>query len=270
MTLIIYILLTCLLGAVATFFAGLLGMGGGVLIIPGLVAIFHAQGISYTVLMHLALGTSLATVFFTSMIALRAHQKRIKIQWSIVMSMVPGLIGGSIVGAWVASISKTQGLMLIFASFLGYVGLKFLLNLNGQDKVRPVRKKILILIGIAIGILSALMGLGGGVFIVPMLKRYVAEMREVIALSAVCLIPVSFISSIAYMALGWNVPELPAHAWGFVYWPAVIPLVLMAVIFTPMGVKLAHTLPQKTIKRIFGIFVCCISVSMFYTVITGQ
>ncbi len=270
MTLPIFILWTLLLGVAATFLAGLLGMGGGVLIIPGLVAIFHAQGVSYAHLMHLALGTSLATVFFTSIIAMRAHQKHIKIQWHIVGTMVPGLILGSIGGAWLASMLKTNLLMIIFGIFLAYVGLKFLLSKNGQDKARPLRKPLLLFYGMVIGVLSALMGLGGGVFIVPILKRYIVQMREVVAISAVCLISVSFVASIAYMVLGWNEPNLPAHSLGYVYWPAVIPLALMAIIFTPLGVKLVHRLPQNTIKRIFGIFICLISISMFYTVITGQ
>lgn len=270
MSLPIFILWICLLGVFATFFAGLLGMGGGVLMIPGLVAIFHAQGVSYTHIMHLALGTSLATVFFISLIAMRAHLKHIKIQWHIVTNMVPGLIVGGVFGAWLASILKTNILMIIFGSFLAYVGLKFLFGNPNNDKARPLGKKLLLFFGLMVGALASLMGLGGGVFIVPILKRYIANMREVVALSAVCLIPVSLVSAIAYMILGWNEVGLPAHSLGYVYWPAVIPLALLSIIFTPMGVKLVHILPQQIIKRIFGIFLMLISASMFYTVITGQ
>jgi hypothetical protein len=270
MTLATFIFWTLLLGVVATFLAGLLGLGGGVLIIPGLVAIFHAKGIAYSHLMHLALGSSLATVFFISLIAMRAHQKQIKIRWKIVGYMVPGLIAGSLFGSWLASILATDWLMIIFGTFLAYVGLKFLFAKNGQDKGRPLSEPILLFFGAIVGVLAALMGLGGGVFIVPMLKRYIAEMREVIALSTVCLVPVSFIATIAYMVLGWNKAGLPAHSFGYVYWPAVIPLVAMAMIFTPLGVKLVHRLPQQLIKYIFGAFICIISISMFYTVFVGH
>jgi hypothetical protein len=184
--------------------------------------------------------------------------------------MVPGLVIGSVGGAYLASILKTTILMIIFAVFLAYVGIKFLLSGNKQDVSREISKPLLVFFGTIIGVLAALMGLGGGVFIVPLLKRYIANMREVVAISAVCLIPISFIASIAYMIFGWGEAALPKYSIGYVYWPAVIPLVLMAIIFTPMGVKLVHRMPQKTIKRIFGVFICLVSASMFYSAITGQ
>lgn len=262
MSLVAFILSLLALGIFAGFFAGLLGLGGGIFMIPGLVAIFHAKGFEPDMLMHLALGTSLGTVFCIAFISMRSHQKHKALHWPVVWKMIPGLMVGGYVGAQLAGFMPTQALMGLFSVLLLYVGVRFVLALKNPQGRWSQRVSILLPGGLIIGTLAAMLGLGGGVFIVPFLSKFDLEMRDIMAISSVCLMPPSFMGMLGYMHAGWHDATLPQYALGYVYWPAVLVLVFMSLFFVPLGVRMVHKLPQATTRKIFGVLLLVMSVKM--------
>lgn len=261
---IFYLIALLLLGACAAFFAGLLGLGGGIWYVPGLDALFYHQGFTPDIVIHLALGTSTATIVFNALITTVRHQKHQAVRWPVVFYLVPGLIVGAFMGGSFAGHLPAKILALIFATFLLYMGFKFAFLKNGHFGTKPIKPILIACTSVVIGVLAAIMGLGGGVFLIPFLSRFELSMREVVAISAVCLLPQSFFASLGYVISGWGHPGLPDYATGFIYWPVIIPLVIMSLIFAPIGVSLVHRLPQQTIRRIFGLLLLGICFYMFY------
>lgn len=257
-----------MLGALGAFFAGLLGLGGGIWYVPGLDALFYHQGVHPQIVIHLALGTSTTTIVFNALITTLRHQKHKAVRWSVVMNLVPGLIIGAFLGGRLAGRVPAQWLTLLFACFLAVIGIKFALKLHRHLGTKPINRVLIAVSSLVIGVLAAMMGVGGGIFLIPFLSRFKLDMREVVAISAVCLLPQSFFGSLGYLISGLDNPYLPKYTIGFVYWPAVLPLVCMSMIFAPLGVSLVHRLPQDTIRRVFGLLLLGICTYMFYNAFT--
>lgn len=265
MSMILYFLGLIVLGALAAFFSGLLGIGGGIFYVPGLNEIFTRTGILASVSMHLALGTSTSVNVFNAMINLSRHAKHQKINWGVVKSLMPSLVTGSFVGGYLAGHLPAQVLKILFALLLLFIGLRYTFKQRAVD-LKPVPGTLFMLAsGLVIGVIASVNGLGGGVIMVPFLSRYNLQMREIVAISAACILPQSLFGALGYIISGWGNPELPAYTLGYVYWPAAIPLVIMSLIFAPIGVSLVHSLPQSTVRRIFGLLLLVICSYMLYT-----
>lgn len=256
--------LLLLLGAFASFFAGLLGLGGGILIIPGLTSLFAYYHIHPNILMKLSLGTSLATVFFTALISIRAHRKFAKVNWKVVGIMVPGLMIGGGIGPLLATQLPSLLLIILFSVMLLYLGCKFLFNGHIPRGHAPLNIWIISSASFVIGIAASMLGLGGGILMIPFLSRFDLDMKEIVSISAVCLIPASFVGTLGYIYGGWGIHELPAYSTGYIYWLAVAPLVAASFIFAPIGVRLVHTLPQSIVRHIFGLLLILISLHMLW------
>lgn len=253
-----------LLGAFASFFAGLLGLGGGILIIPGLTMLFSYTALDPSIVMKLALGTSLATVFFTALISMRAHRKFSSVNWTVVGLMVPGLIIGGGIGPLLSTRLPPLVLVGLFSSVLLYLGFKFIWNGHVPRGHAPLNIWLIAPMSLVIGVASSMLGLGGGVLLIPFLSRFDLSMPDIVSISAVCLVPASFVGTLGYIYGGWGVPHLPPYSTGYIYWLAVAPLVAASFIFAPIGVRLVHTLPQSTVRHIFGAMLILISVHMLW------
>jgi uncharacterized membrane protein YfcA len=240
------------LGAVAGFFAGLLGVGGGAIMVPVLALMFAAQGFPEAHLMHLALGTSMAAIIFTSISSLRAHHGHGAVRWPIVRIIAPGILVGTFAGAQLASIVPTRPLAIFFTLFMSYVAFQMLANI----KPKPARQLPgtfgMFVVGSGIGAVSALVAIGGGSLSVPFMTWCNVKMHEAIGTSAAIGFPIAVAGTLGYLVGGWGAGGLPAWSFGYVYLPALAACVVVGMLTAPLGAKAAHSLPVATLKKIFA------------------
>ncbi len=253
-----------LLGVFAGFVAGLLGVGGGLVIVPVLVWVFVAQGMAAEVVMQMALGTSLATIAVTSIAAVRAHHKRGAVVWPLVGRLVPGLVVGALLGAWLAHGFSREGLQGLFGVFAVAVALYLFWGAPGPVGERwcsPSAQELGV-VSAAIGLLSSLLGIGGGTLTVPYLSWRGLVIQRAVAVSAACGLPIALGGSLGYLLAGWQVAQLPPLSSGYLYWPAFFGIASMSLLFAPVGAAVAHRLPVRTLKRVFSLLLFCVGIAM--------
>lgn len=260
MTLIALVTLYLALGAFAGTLAGLFGIGGGLVIVPVLIFSFGLQGVSAGIAAHLAVGTSLATIVFTSISSIRSHHLYEAVRWDIVRSMVVGIVIGAVLGAVTASMLSGAALERIIGIFVTLVALKMLLEVNPKPGREVPGKTGLGAAGAGIGWASALFGIGGGTLTVPFLSWCNLRMQSAVGTSAACGFPIALAGALANTATGWNHPELPDLSIGFVYLPAFAGITLTSVLFARVGATLAHRLDARLLKRIFAIFLIIVGI----------
>ncbi len=250
------------LGAFAGTLAGLLGVGGGLVIVPVLAWSFALSGIDHGVIMHLAVGTSLATIVFTSLSSVRAHHKRGAVQWVAFRRLMPGIVLGAWLGAVVAQLLPTSALRSVFGVFELAVAVQmgFALLPEGHREL-PARFGMM-LAGAVIGGVSAIIGIGGGTLTVPFLAWCNVPMRQAVATSAATGLPIAVAGAIGFVATGWSATALPQGAVGYLYLPALAGIVATSVLFAPLGARLAHTLPTAILKRFFALLLALLGVRM--------
>ena len=240
------------LGAVAGVLAGLMGIGGGLVIVPGLLFLFHLQGFESSFLSHIAIGSSLAIIVPTALSSLWAHHKRGAIDWSVVLRLTPGLMFGALCGAWLASQFSTDLLKTLFGLFLLMVAIQIFSGRNpDHGKTRGQGAAVFFPVGAVIGTVSGLVGIGGGTMTVPFLVWRGKTLPGSIATSAACGLPIAVAGTLGFMLMGADVGA--GSSTGFVYWPAVVAVGLFAVLMAPAGARLAHSLPVPVLKKWFAL-----------------
>jgi hypothetical protein len=249
-------------GAFAGTLAGLLGIGGGLLIVPALVWSFHLQGMTETVIMHMAVGTSLATIVITSLSSVYAHYRLGAVLWRVFWRLAPGIVSGALLGAVIADALPSATLQTFFGVFV----LLAAANMGFGGKPAPHRELPntlgMVLAGVVIGVISAIVGIGGGTLTVPLLTWCNTSIRHAVATSAACGMPIAIAGATGFMVTGWQNPQLPAWSSGYIYVPAFLGIVAASVLFAPLGAKLAHTLPTGMLKRIFAVFLAIVGMRM--------
>lgn len=240
------------LGACAGVLAGLFGVGGGIIIVPVLVFSFGLQGFSPDVLTHLAVGTSLATIVFTSLNAIREHHKRGAVRWHVFAWMTLGILLGSALGAKTASLIQGPHLQKIIGVFALLVSVQMFLDFKPKGSRDTPGKGGLTLAGVIIGWASAIFGIGGGSLTVPYLSWRRVPMQQAVATSSACGLPIALSGAISFIILGWQDPLLPAHSSGFVYWPALVGIAITSMLCARFGARLAHRLSPRLLKRLFA------------------
>lgn len=245
-------LLFLAVGALAGLLAGLFGIGGGMVIVPVLVFTFEAQQLSADVLTHMAVATSLATIVFTSISSVLEHHRNGAVQWPLVMQLSAGIIVGTVLG--VALITKVPGPVLqnIIGVFALLLSAKMFFDLNPSRDGKVPGQPALLGAGGIIGFGSSWFGIGGGTFTVPYLSWMQLPMRQAVATSAACGLPIALTGALSNIWAGWNNPLLPSWSSGFLYWPAIIGIVLTSMPMAKVGAKLAHRLDQKKLKKGFA------------------
>lgn len=251
-----------LIGAIAGTLGGLLGVGGGIVVVPALVWMFHASGFPETSIMHLAVGTSLATIVPTSVASVRAHHKHGAVQWSVFRRLGPGFALGALLGAIAATHVASGHLRLLFGVFLCLIAAQLALAANPRPQRDLPGRNSLFAVGTVIGTLSALFGIGGGNLTVPFLLRCRLPIRQAIATGAAAGIPIATIGAAAYIIAGQGTRGLPAWSAGYVYGPAFIGVAAMSMLFAAFGAKLAHRLPTTILRRGFGVFLLIVGLRM--------
>ena len=255
-------------GLIAGVLAGLLGVGGGLVIVPMLVFCFVKQGIPAEVIMHLALGTSLASIIFTSISSFMSHHRRGAVDWAIVRQIVPGILIGTFAGTFVASGLSTNFLIGFFSVFLYSVATQMILNKKPKASRELPQTPGMLGMGGVIGVASALVGIGGGSLSVPFMLWCNVAAHRAIGTSAAIGFPIAIAGAIGYVVNGIKAGgALPAYCWGYVYLPALVGIVCTSVLTAPLGAKLAHALPVDKLKRIFALFLYVVATKMVWGLI---
>lgn len=251
-----------LVGAAAGTLAGLLGVGGGVIIVPGLALLLAGGEVPVDRLMQVAVGTSLATIVVTSLSSIRAHHRRGAVHWPVVARMTPGIVAGALLGAVIADMLPSRTLAIVFGVFLLLVAAR--LAFGGQPA--PHRQLpgpvVLAACGGGIGTLSSLLGIGGGTMTVPLLAWCNVALREAVATSAACGLPIALAGAAGFALAGLDNPAMPALSTGYLYWPAFIAVAPLSVAFAPLGARLAHTIPVVVLRRGFALFMLIVGLRM--------
>lgn len=244
------------IGMIVGILAGLLGVGGGLVIVPVLLAAFMAQAVPQSVAVHLAAGTSLATICITSFASMHAHHRHGVVRWSEVIALTPGLILGAVGGAMLAKRLPGEMLRILFGLFVLSVAVQMGFGLRPSPHRQLPGSFGIYLVGALIGMVSALVGIGGGSLTVPFLTRCNVPVREAVGTSAACGLPIALAGAMGFMVSGWEVTGLPPYSTGFVYWPAFAGIVVTSIAFVGVGAQWAHRLPARLLQRLFALFLC--------------
>lgn len=260
-----YFLLYALFGAFAGILAGLLGIGGGLIIVPILTFMFKLQNFPSEHIMHLALGTSLASIVFTSCSSALSHHKHGAINWDIVKKISLGIVIGTYIGSSFAAKIPTHILQIIFSCFIFYVSTQMIFGKKSLGTKKLPNFFGLSIAGTIIGSISSLVGIGGGTLSVPFMLWHNIEMRKAIATSSAIGIPIAISGCIGYLINGISATNLPQYAYGYIYLPALVGLVVCSMLTAPIGAHFTHTLPVAKIKKFFACLLIIVGIRMLYT-----
>ena len=258
------VLLSMLTGVMAGILAGLFGIGGGLVIVPALVAVFKQQHFPTNSIMLMALGTSLATIIFTAWVSARTHHRLGAVLWVSVFRLAPGIALGTGIGAYFAGQLSTQALKWVFCGFLLWVALQMALAIKPGSRQSRHSKWLDGFVGFGIGFMSALVGVGGGTLTVPYLVNGGTPIKNAVATSSACGVPIALVGTVIYVILGWKATDLPVWSVGYVYLPAFFGVVFFSILTAPLGAKLAHTLPTQKLKRYFSLLLVLVAVKMVW------
>lgn len=253
------------LGLFTGFFAGMLGIGGGLVMVPALAMMFAAQaGFPPGETLHLALGTSMATILFTSLSSLRAHHAHGAVLWQVVARIAPGILLGTLLGTLFASRVPAKPLALFFTAFVCLVAVQMIMNFKPKPSRELPGAGGVFAVGTGIGAVSSLVAIGGGSLTVPFLTWCNVRVQHAIGTSAAVGFPIAAGGSLGYIFNGWEHAGLPAWSLGYIYLPAFAWLVPSSMLSAPLGARLAHRLPVATLKRIFAGVLLALAAKMLW------
>ncbi|GGI69468.1 sulfite exporter TauE/SafE family protein [Shewanella gelidii] len=250
------------LGSFVGFMAGLLGIGGGLIIVPALLYILPFAGIEVAYPTHIAIATSLAAIILTSASSARAHHKRGNIPWELFKPMLPGIILGAIVAGSISELISAEDLKRIFAVFVVLMAIQMAFPFKSEVEKELPGKPVLFAVSMCIALIAGLMGIGGGVLLVPYLTWSGLQMRKAVGFSSATGLMIASSGTIGYIIAGWDVTDLPTGAIGFIYLPALVGIVVTSMLTAPLGVKAASTWPTPVLKKIFAVLLAVIGLKL--------
>lgn len=251
-----------LLGSIAGLLAGLLGVGGGIVIVPVLVFTFSLLNFPEAILTHMAVGTSLATIVVTSMGSIFQHHKKAAVRWDIMVFLSVGLLAGALLGAEIAHWIQGRVLQLMFGVFAVIVAAQLAFGLKPPPQ-RDVPGGVgLGFTGVIIGSISSIFGIGGGSLMVPFLTWCNVKVQHAVGTSSAGGMPIAVAGAVGFMITGWGEEALPQWSLGYVYLPAFLGIAVTSIIFAQIGARFAHRLPATTLKKIFALLLVVVGVKM--------
>lgn len=263
MSILSYDLIFIAIGLFAGVMAGALGLGGGLVSVPGLVFYFQLTGvIPADAIMHVAIATSLAVVWLTALASLNSHRRQSKILWPVFFKLSPGLALGACIGAFGSTFIPAHALKIIFTIFLFGVALKMALDLHRTHEPHVLPTWLYVLTSFVIGCIAALVGVGGGVLLVPFLIYVGFSAKQVAPLSNLGGLIVASVGLIALIISGSNEMAQVNHTWGYVYWPAVLGIAIPSSLIAPFGAKLNYILPMHYLKYGFLVILILTAIKM--------
>ncbi len=254
-----------LLGICTGFLAGLLGIGGGMIMVPFLTFMLSQRGIDANLTVKMAIATSMATIIFTSISSVRAHHKRGAVRWDLVKGLAPGIVLGSMIASMgVFAMLKGANLAIFFGLFVGFSATQMFLDKKPAPSRQVPGTAGLVAAGSAIGFLSGLVGAGGGFISVPFMAWCNVAIHTAVATSSALGFPIALANVAGYVISGMSVTGLPDDAIGYIWVPALVVIALCSVFTAPLGAKAAHSLPVKKLKRIFAMILYALAAYMLY------
>lgn len=258
------------LGAMVGFLAGLLGIGGGMTLVPLLTILFAAERFPATHLVHMAVATSTAAMLFTALSSARAHQQKGAVLWPVVVAMGPGIVLGSLVGPQIASALPTRAFAAVFGAFTWFAATRMLIPKRTRAVRELPRKPALFGVGTGIGAVSSLLGAGGGFISIPFLERHNVNIRNAVATSAALGVPIAVVGTLGFILAGLRQPDLPRGSAGYVYLPAMAAIVVASTLVAPLGAALAHRWPAAKLRRAFAALLYALGAYMLWKAIGGR
>ncbi|MBS99279.1 MAG: sulfite exporter TauE/SafE family protein [Oceanospirillaceae bacterium] len=253
-----------ILGGCAGLVAGLFGIGGGILIVPVLILSFTAQGVDPAILTHSAVATSLATIVFTSIASIRAHHRKGAVHWRLAGLLTVGIVGGALFGVWLADRLSGPLLQTLFGCFALAVAVQMAFELRPPQGKQAPSVGELAGAGGVIGCASALFGIGGGTLSVPYLHWRSLPMAQAVATSAACGLPIAIMGALGNIISGWNETALSEGYVGYIFLPAFAGIVVTSAFTARLGAHLAHSLPQRVLKRIFALLLLIVGLRFLF------
>lgn len=252
------------LGLVSGLLAGLFGIGGGLVIVPVLAFLFKAQGFPAELVMLMAVATSLAIIILTALASVWAHHRLGSVVWAKVLRLSPGIMIGAALGAVVAKQISADALRTILVVFLVYVGIQMAMQVKPKPDQLKQSKVLDFLVANIIGMLSSIVGIGGGTLTVPYLVHGQMLMRNAVAVASACGLPIAIAGTVSYAFLGWQALHLPEWSLGYVYLPVFLGTGLSSLVTAPIGAKLAHKLPAAKLKRYFSLLLFVMAAKLMW------
>jgi uncharacterized membrane protein YfcA len=272
-----YFVFYLLSGIAVGLLAGLFGVGGGIIMVPILTFSFAQMHFPESILLHTAIGTSLTTILFTSFSSLFSHHRNGSVIWKFLFISIPWIILGTYLGSFLAASLRSKELNYIFIIFIFLFAIKMLfgkkkdnhseLHTNNREEMEQIsfpKYWVQSIIGILIGFSSALVGVGGGVFTSTYLLYLKTPIHRAIGTSAAIGFPIALSGGLSYIINGWNHSDLPNGSTGFVYWPAVLGLVVASMPFAYLGAKISHRLPKDRLRILFAFFLLIMGTFMTF------
>ncbi|MDN3651717.1 sulfite exporter TauE/SafE family protein [Thalassotalea ponticola] len=252
------------IGTLVGFLAGLLGIGGGLIIVPALAFLLPKFGVAKDIVMPIALASSLASIVITSSMAAFNHHKLGNIPWKIAKKLMLYVAIGAVIGANLADLLSAKQLKAIFATFVIMLATYMLFSIRRVSQRDLPSDRALKSTSAFAGVIASLMGISGGAILVPYLTYCGMNLLHAIGISTACGMIVSLFGTMAFMIAGLDNPNLPEWSLGYIYWPAVLGITSTSTILARYGVKLASRLPVKTIKKVFAAFLIIVAIRMMF------
>ncbi|MES2101870.1 MAG: sulfite exporter TauE/SafE family protein [Pseudomonadota bacterium] len=240
------------LGSVTGFLAGLLGIGGGMLLVPFMTFLLSARGMPAEYVVKMAIATSLATICFTSIASVRAHHQRGAVLWPVAKLLAPGIVLGSLLGAQIAKALPSQALAVLFALFVSFSAAQMLIDRKPKPSRQLPGAAGMLAAGGVIGLFASLVGAGGAFVSVPFMTWCNVRIHNAVATSAALGFPIAAAGTLGYVIAGWSLRDMPGGTVGFIYLPALLTISIASVITAPFGARSAHAMDVRKLKRVFA------------------
>ena len=241
-----------ILGSFTGFLAGLLGVGGGMLMVPFMTLLLSAKGVPAQHVVKMAIATSLATICFTSIASVRAHHQRGAVLWPVAKLLAPGIVLGSLLGAQIAKALPSQALAILFALFVSFSAAQMVIDKKPKPSRQLPGSGGMLAAGGVIGLFASLVGAGGAFVSVPFMTWCNVKIHNAVATSAALGFPVAVAGTIGYVIAGWSLHDMPPGTIGFIYLPALITISIASVIVAPFGARTAHAMEVRKLRRVFA------------------